>query len=115
MIVHRKGATPAAAGELGIIPGSMADPGYIVRGLGNPASLNSASHGAGRRKSRSQAKNSISGGDLRSLLRERNVQLIGGGIDEAPQAYKNIREVMAGQTELVEIVGVFHPKVVRMA
>jgi tRNA-splicing ligase RtcB len=115
VIVHRKGATPAAKGELGIIPGSMADPGFIVRGLGNPASLNSASHGAGRQLSRSEAKNSISGSSLKSLLKERNVHLIGGGLDEAPGAYKNIREVMAGQTDLVEILGEFHPKVVRMA
>ncbi|MFT5018353.1 MAG: tRNA-splicing ligase RtcB [Bdellovibrionota bacterium] len=115
VIVHRKGATPAAKGELGIIPGSMADPGFIVRGLGNPASLNSASHGAGRQLSRSEAKNSISGSALKALLKKRNVHLIGGGLDEAPGAYKNIREVMAGQTELVEVLGEFHPRVVRMA
>jgi tRNA-splicing ligase RtcB len=115
VIVHRKGATPAAKGELGIIPGSMADPGFIVRGLGNPASLNSASHGAGRQLSRSEAKNSITGASLRDLLKERKVHLIGGGIDEAPHAYKDIHEVMAGQQELVEVLGVFQPKVVRMA
>ncbi|WP_273444733.1 RtcB family protein [Neolewinella agarilytica] len=115
VIVHRKGATPAAKGELGIIPGSMADPGFIVRGLGNPASLNSASHGAGRQLSRSEAKNSITGASLRDLLKERKVHLIGGGIDEAPHAYKDIHEVMAGQQELVEVLGVFRPKVVRMA
>lgn len=115
VIVHRKGATPAAKGELGIIPGSMADPGYIVRGLGNAASLNSASHGAGRRLSRSAAKESISGSSLKILLKERNIHLIGGGIDEAPGAYKDIRQVIAGQSELVEVLGVFQPKVVRMA
>jgi len=115
VIVHRKGATPAAKGELGIIPGSMADPGFIVRGLGNPASLNSASHGAGRRMSRAEAKNGITNSSLRSLLAERNVHLIGGGLDEAPAAYKDIRTVMAGQRELVEVVGTFWPKVVRMA
>jgi tRNA-splicing ligase RtcB len=115
VVVHRKGATPAAKGELGIIPGSMADPGYIVRGLGNPASLNSASHGAGRQMSRSVAKNSIAPSSLRDLLKERNVHLIGGAVDEAPAAYKDIRQVIAGQTELVEVLGVFHPKVVRMA
>ncbi|MEM1357316.1 MAG: RtcB family protein, partial [Bacteroidota bacterium] len=101
VIVHRKGATPAAKGELGIIPGSMADPGFIVRGLGNPASLNSASHGAGRQLSRSEAKNSLTNSGLRDLLKERNVHLIGGAVDEAPAAYKDIRQVMAGQTELV--------------
>jgi tRNA-splicing ligase RtcB len=93
----------------------MADPGYIVRGLGNPASLNSASHGAGRQMSRSVAKNSIAPSSLRDLLKERNVHLIGGAVDEAPAAYKDIRQVIAGQTELVEVLGVFHPKVVRMA
>jgi len=115
VIVHRKGATPAALGELGIIPGSMADPGFIVRGLGNPASLNSASHGAGREMSRAEAKNSITGSSLKSLLKEQNVLLIGGGLDEAPGAYKDIRKVMAGQKDLVEVLGEFHPKVVRMA
>ncbi|MFT5998562.1 MAG: tRNA-splicing ligase RtcB [Neolewinella sp.] len=115
VIVHRKGATPAAKGELGIIPGSMADPGYIVRGLGNPASLNSASHGAGRHMSRSDAKNGITASSLKNLLKERNVHLIGGGIDEAPAAYKDIRKIIAGQTALVEVLGEFFPKVVRMA
>jgi tRNA-splicing ligase RtcB len=115
VIVHRKGATPAAKGELGIIPGSMADPGYIVRGLGNPASLNSASHGAGRHMSRSDAKNGITGSSLKNLLKERKVRLIGGGVDEAPTAYKDIRKVIAGQSELVEVLGEFYPKVVRMA
>jgi tRNA-splicing ligase RtcB len=115
VIVHRKGATPAAKGELGIIPGSMADPGYIVRGLGNPASLNSASHGAGRHMSRSDAKNGITRSSLKAILKERNVHLIGGGVDEAPTAYKDIRKVIAGQTELVEVLGEFYPKVVRMA
>lgn len=115
VIIHRKGATPANRGELGIIPGSMADPGYIVRGLGNPDSLYSASHGAGRKLSRSQAKSSITGSSLRDLLQERKVHLIGGAIDEAPEAYKDIRQVIAGQTELVEVLGTFMPKVVRMA
>jgi len=115
VIVHRKGATPAARGELGIIPGSMADSGFIVRGLGNAASLNSASHGAGRRLSRSQAKNSITKSSLSKLLKKRNVHLIGGGLDEAPEAYKDIHEVMAGQKDLVEVLGEFIPRVVRMA
>lgn len=115
VIVHRKGATPAAKGELGIIPGSMASPGYIVRGRGNEASLKSASHGAGRKLSRSQAKQTLTGSSMRSMLIERNVHLIGGALDEAPHAYKDIRAVMAGQSELVDILGTFHPKVVRMA
>lgn len=115
VIVHRKGATPAAAGELGIIPGSMADPGFIVRGKGNPASLNSASHGAGRRLSRAEAKNHITGSSLKSLLKKKKVHLIGGGLDEAPDAYKDIHQVIAGQQDLIEVLGTFHPKVVRMA
>ncbi len=115
VIIHRKGATPANRGELGIIPGSMADPGYIVRGLGNPESLFSASHGAGRKRSRSEAKATITGASLRDLLRQKKVHLIGGAVDEAPDAYKDIRQVIAGQKELVEILGTFWPKVVRMA
>jgi tRNA-splicing ligase RtcB len=115
VIVHRKGATPAAEGELGIIPGSMASPGYIVRGRGNAASLNSASHGAGRKLSRSQAKQTLTNSSMRSLFIERNVHLIGGALDEAPHAYKDIRAVIAGQADLVDILGTFHPKVVRMA
>lgn len=115
VIIHRKGATPANRGELGIIPGSMADPGYIVRGLGNADSLYSASHGAGRKLSRSQAKSTITGSSLRELLKARKVHLIGGAVDEAPDAYKDIRQVIAGQSELVEVLGTFWPKVVRMA
>ena len=113
-IVHRKGATPAGKGVLGIIPGSMAAPGYIVRGLGNAESLNSASHGAGRQMSRTQARNSVTMKSLKQLLESHNVELIGGGPDEAPQAYKDIEKVMAHQTSLIEVLGTFMPKVVRM-
>ena len=113
-IIHRKGATPAAEGELGIIPGSMAARGYIVRGKGNPAGLNSASHGAGRKLSRQQARESFTGSELKKVLSREGITLIGGGIDEAPIAYKNLEEVMACQTELVEVIGSFTPKIVRM-
>ncbi len=113
-IVHRKGATPAGAGVLGIIPGSMTAPGYIVRGRGAAGSLLSASHGAGRAMSRTQARESISGSELRKQLADRGVTLIGGGLDEAPDAYKDIGAVMAEQTALVEVVGRFQPRVVRM-
>ncbi|WP_224994458.1 RtcB family protein [Cesiribacter sp. SM1] len=113
-VVHRKGATPAAEGELGIIPGSMAAKGYIVRGRGNPAGLNSASHGAGRRLSRQQARESFTGSELKKVLSREGVTLIGGGIDEAPIAYKNLEEVMACQRELVDVIGSFTPKIVRM-
>ena len=114
LVVHRKGATPAKLGELGIIPGSMATSGYIVSGLGNEASLNSASHGAGRRFSRSKAKNSYTGSELRKELKKAKVTLIGGGLDEAPFAYKDIEQVMANQTDLVKIEGKFTPRIVRM-
>ena len=115
VIVHRKGATPAGEGVLGIIPGSMADPGYVVRGRGLSSSLNSASHGAGRAMGRKQAINSLTHLQRDRYLQERNVKLMGGGLDEAPQAYKNIDEVLAAQTDLVDVLGKFSPRIVRMA
>jgi tRNA-splicing ligase RtcB len=115
VIVHRKGATPAGEGVLGVIPGSMGDAGYVVRGKGVDSSLSSASHGAGRRMSRKVAIQSISRAIRDDYLKERGVTLLGGGIDESPQAYKQIDEVIAAQQDLVEIIGKFTPKVVRMA
>ncbi|MEO9531789.1 MAG: RtcB family protein [Crocinitomicaceae bacterium] len=114
LIVHRKGATPAKIGELGFIPGSMTAPGFIVSGKGNPESLNSASHGAGRKYSRTKAKSMITGSQLRQELKKSQVTLIGGGLDEAPNAYKDITEVMKGQMELVNVEGKFIPRIVRM-
>lgn len=114
VIVHRKGATPAGEGVLGIIPGSMTAPGFIVKGKGNALSLNSASHGAGRVMSRSAAKNSITNKMVKQELQKHQVELLGGGIDEAPMAYKDIRKVMDYQHELVEVLGEFTPKIVRM-
>ncbi len=113
-IVHRKGATPAQKDELGIIPGSMTAPGFIVRGLGNAESLNSASHGAGRLYSRRQCKLKFTQSNVKNELKKHDVKLIGGGVDEAPMAYKNINNVMANQQELVEVLGTFTPKIVRM-
>ncbi|RTR25250.1 RtcB family protein [Deinococcus radiophilus] len=113
-IVHRKGATPAEAGRLGLIPGSMADPSFVVRGLGNPDALSSSSHGAGRQLGRKAAERSLSRDDLRRTLHERGVTLIGGGLDEAPQAYKRIEDVLARQRDLVDVVAEFTPRVVRM-
>ena len=113
-IVHRKGATPAGAGVLGVIPGSMTAPGFIVRGRGERDSIQSAAHGAGLRMSRTQAKQQVSEGELRRLLRDQGVELIGGGLDEAPMAYKDIHQVMAHQRELVDVLGSFTPKIVRM-
>ncbi|HLP63965.1 RtcB family protein [Flavobacterium sp.] len=113
-IVHRKGATPAAKGQLGIIPGSMTAPGFIVMGKGNEASLNSASHGAGRLFSRAKCKAKFTQSDIKKVLKDNDVHLIGGGIDEAPMAYKNIHTVMELQSELVDVLGTFAPKIVRM-
>lgn len=114
VIVHRKGANPAGKGVLGIIPGSMSAPGYIVRGKGEASSINSASHGAGRQMSRTQAMKTVKPTDLKKVLEDNGITLIGGGLDEAPHAYKNIEVVMASQQELVEVVGIFQPKIVRM-
>lgn len=114
VIVHRKGATPAGKGVLGIIPGSMATPGFIVRGKGVSTSINSASHGAGRLMSRTKAKQTILPGHVNKMLKAAGVELIGSGLDEAPMAYKNIHEVMASQHELVDVLGTFMPKIVRM-
>jgi tRNA-splicing ligase RtcB (3'-phosphate/5'-hydroxy nucleic acid ligase) len=114
LIVHRKGATPAAAGQLGLIPGSMADPAYLVRGRGVPEALESASHGAGRQMGRKAAEKAIAKADWKAYLAERGVTLLGGGIDEAPQAYKRVEDVIAAQRDLVEVLGQFQPQVVRM-
>lgn len=113
-IVHRKGATPANKGELGIIPGSMTAPGYIVEGLGNTESLNSASHGAGRLHSRRKCKETFTKSAIQQELKKHDVTLIGGGVDEAPMAYKDIEKVMKNQQELVAVLGTFTPKIVRM-
>lgn len=115
VIVHRKGATPAGDGVLGIIPGSMVSRGYIVRGKGNSNSINSASHGAGRLHSRNKCKEIFTQQQVEAVLRENEISLIGGGLDEAPMAYKDIDEVMAYQNDLVDVLGSFEPKVVRMA
>ncbi len=114
VIVHRKGATPAKKGDLGIIPGSMIHPGFIVRGKGRHESLQSAAHGAGRLMSRKQAAQSITRHALDKILAEQGVHLIGGGLDEAPIAYKDIHQVMEFQQDLVEVLGLFYPKIVRM-
>jgi tRNA-splicing ligase RtcB len=114
MIVHRKGATPAGAGVLGIVPGTMADTGYLTLGLGAEDSLNSAAHGAGRRMSRTRAFNELDDAAWREELRKKGITLLGGALDEAPKAYKNPRAVMASQADLVEAVGEFSPRIVRM-
>jgi tRNA-splicing ligase RtcB (3'-phosphate/5'-hydroxy nucleic acid ligase) len=114
VIVHRKGATPAGKDVLGIIPGSMTAPGFIVKGKGDAAAVNSASHGAGRKMSRTFAMKNITHDNLKNELQKHGVMLIGGGLDEAPDAYKDIELVMQSQQELVDTVGKFYPKIVRM-
>ena len=115
VVVHRKGATPAGAGVLGIIPGSMASPGFVVRGKGNAESLNSAAHGAGRVMSRKKANETLSWEKANRLLKERGVTLLSAGLDEVPMVYKDIHSVMAAQSDLVEVLGQFEPKLVKMA
>lgn len=115
LIVHRKGATPAGKGVLGIIPGSMASPGFVVRGKGQPESLNSASHGAGRVMSRTKALESFEWDKVNRVLKDRHVHLISAGLDEVPGVYKDIHQVMAAQADLVEVLGEFMPRIVKMA
>jgi len=115
LCVHRKGATPAQPGIMGVIPGSMATPGFLVKGKGSLESLNSASHGAGRAKSRKATKESTRWSHVNGMLKERGVELLGAGLDEAPIAYKPIRDVMNAQKDLVEIVAEFTPRIVMMA
>src|SRR5436190_9048561 len=89
VIVHRKGATPAGAGVLGVIPGSMAAPGFVVRGKGKAESLESASHGAGRQLSRRAAKEKFRWAHVKPVLEAAGVQLLSAGLDEVPGAYKD--------------------------
>ena len=101
--IHRKGATQAELGMLGVIPGNMRDGSFIVEGKGNPESLWSSSHGAGRMLSRSEAKRVIDIDDFRSTMGDVVCKAEEGTIDESPFAYKNIFEVMNLQKDLVEI------------
>jgi tRNA-splicing ligase RtcB len=114
LIVHRKGATPAGVGVLGIIPGSMASPGFIVRGKGQPESLHSASHGAGRVMSRTKAMQSFTWSSVKKQLAAAGVELLSAGLDEVPGVYKDIHTVMSAQTDLVDVLGRFDPKLVKM-
>jgi tRNA-splicing ligase RtcB len=103
LVVTRKGAIFAGRGVLGIIPGSMGAKSFIVRGKGNPLSFESASHGAGRRLSRTQARRSYSVRDLVAQTRGVECRKDAGVLDEAPKAYKDIERVMEQQADLVEI------------
>lgn len=115
VIVHRKGATPAGEGVLGIIPGSMASPAFVVRGKGSEPSLCSASHGAGRVMSRTKAKKTFNWKDVEKQLKAKKVKLLSAGLDEVPGVYKNIHQVMSDQQDLVEAVARFDPRLVKMA
>jgi tRNA-splicing ligase RtcB len=115
LIVHRKGATPADEGVFGVIPGSMVDPAFIVRGKGKPESLRSASHGAGRCMSRTQAIKTFNWADWKSRIRNKGVRVLSCGLDEVPGVYKSIEKVMAAQTDLVDVVARFDPKLVKMS
>jgi tRNA-splicing ligase RtcB len=115
VIVHRKGATPAGNGALGVIPGSMGTPGYVVRGRGEKDSMNSAAHGAGRKMSRKAAKSRYTWADGKRFLEKRGVKVLSAGVDEVPMAYKDIEAVMAAQSDLVDPIARFDPKLVKMS
>lgn len=104
LLVTRKGAIRAGSGEYGIIPGSMGTGSYIVKGLGNEKSFNSASHGAGRRMSRNAAKKRFSTKDLEEQTRGVECRKDSGVVDEIPGAYKSIDQVIDQQRDLVEVV-----------
>ncbi|MEU8139205.1 RtcB family protein [Streptodolium elevatio] len=104
LLVTRKGAIRAGSGDLGIIPGSMGTRSYIVRGLGNKAAFNSASHGAGRKMSRNQAKKRFTMKDLADQTSGVECRKDAGVVDEIPAAYKDIDQVMRQQSDLVEVV-----------
>ena len=115
VIIHRKGATPADCGVMGIIPSSMSTPAYLVEGKGCKESLNSSSHGTGRLMSRKQAKETFTLSAMKKDLESKGVELIGGGLDECKDAYKDVNSVMEEQKDLVSIKGSFMPWMVRMA
>ncbi|MFI8490510.1 RtcB family protein [Streptomyces rubrogriseus] len=104
LLVTRKGAIRAGSGDFGIIPGSMGTGSYIVKGLGNAKSFNSASHGAGRRMSRNAAKRRFSTKDLEEQTRGVECRKDSGVVDEIPGAYKPIDQVIDQQRDLVEVV-----------
>lgn len=102
--IHRKGATHAEKGMLGVIPGNMRDGSFVVRGMGNPDSLCSSSHGAGRVLGRKEAKRQLSVEDFAETMKGITARVSESTLDESPFAYKNIFEVMELQKDLVEVV-----------
>lgn len=115
LIIHRKGATPAGLGVLGVIPGSMGTSGFIVRGKGNPDSFSSCSHGAGRLMSRKAAFKTLNQENMLQLLRDKGITLLSGELDESPEVYKDIEKVMTSQHDLVDILARFDPRLVKMS
>ncbi|MER3437865.1 MAG: RtcB family protein, partial [Chloroflexota bacterium] len=111
LVIHRKGATSAREGEIGIIPGSMGAPSFIVRGRGNPESFQSCSHGAGRKMGRRQAMRSLDEQALKEALAGTFTTPSRGFLDEAPQVYKDVTVVLARQQDLVDIVHTLRPLV----
>jgi len=109
--IHRKGATHAEEGMDGVIPGNMRDGSFIVRGKGNPESLYSSSHGAGRVLSRAQAKKTVNLGDFEETMQGIAARVSESTIDESPFVYKDVFEVMAMQKDLVEVVHHVRPLV----
>lgn len=108
VIITRKGAISANKGQMGIIPGSMATSSFIVKGLGDPESYNSASHGAGRRMSRGKAKKLFNMDDVADQLKGLESRKDAGIIDELPGCYKDVHQVMSDQSNLVEVVAELH-------
>jgi tRNA-splicing ligase RtcB (3'-phosphate/5'-hydroxy nucleic acid ligase) len=109
LVVHRKGATSAVDGQLGIIPGSMGAPSFIVRGKGNPLSFRSCSHGAGRQMSRKAARKEVTEATFEASLKGTHSKVSMGYADEAPQAYKDVQTVIKRQLDLVEIMHTLQP------
>jgi tRNA-splicing ligase RtcB len=107
--IHRKGATHAEEGMLGVIPGNMRDGACIVKGKGNPDALYSSSHGAGREMGRAQAKRQLSMEDFEREMNGIKALVSKDILDEAPMAYKNFDEIMALQKELVEVITLVKP------
>lgn len=114
LVYHRKGATPAHAGQAGIIPGSSGSPSYLVEGKGNPESWYSASHGAGRPYSRTEAKRRFDAGTFRDHMHANGITYHGIASDETVAAYKDINKVIQAQSDLIDITAVMLPKVVVM-
>ena len=107
--IHRKGATHAEEGMLGVIPGNMRDGSFIVKGRGNKDSLYSSSHGAGRVLGRKEAKRKLSMDEFKDTMKEVTGKIDEDTLDEAPMAYKNIFEVMELQNDLVQVIAYIKP------